>query len=68
MKQYFTILFLTFTSISYGQITISGNVVNVKTSEAIAGANVFISNTSYKTVTNAQGKFYFERLNIQKEN
>ena len=66
MKQYFTILFLTFTSISYGQITISGNVVNVKTSEAIAGANVFISNTSYKTVTNAQGIFFFEKLNIQK--
>ncbi len=66
MKQYFTIFFLMLSTISFGQISISGNVVNVKTNEAIAGANVFISNTSYKTVTNAQGEFYFEKLNIQK--
>jgi hypothetical protein len=66
MKQYFTIFFLIFTTISFGQISISGNVVNIKTKETIAGANVFISNTSFKTVTNAQGKFVFENLNIQK--
>ncbi len=66
MKNILTVFFLIFTTISFGQITISGNVVNIKTNESIAGANVFISNTSYKTVTNAQGKFFFEKLNIQK--
>jgi hypothetical protein len=66
MKKILTIFFLFFSTISFGQITISGNVVNIKTNESIAGANVFISNTSYKTVTNAQGKFFFEKLNIQK--
>lgn len=66
MKKYFFILFLMLATISFGQISISGNVVNIKTNEAIAGANVFISNTSYKTVTNAQGKFVLDNLNIQK--
>jgi CarboxypepD_reg-like domain len=66
MKQYFTIFFLIFAKLSFGQITINGNVVNVKTKEPIAGANVFISNTSYKTVTNSEGKFVFTNLNMQK--
>ncbi len=66
MKIYLTFLFLIFTILSFGQITLNGNVVHFKTNEPIAGANVFISNTSYKTVTNTKGEFVFERVNIQK--
>jgi CarboxypepD_reg-like domain len=66
MKKVLTVFFLIFTTISFGQITINGNVVNVKTNEPIPGANVFISNTSYKTITNSEGKFVFTNLNMQK--
>ena len=55
---------------SYGkivaQLTVTGAVVDVATKEPIAGANVFISNTSHKTVSNAEGIFYFTNINIQK--
>jgi hypothetical protein len=50
----------------FAQITITGKVINAKTNEPIAGANVFINTTSYKTVANAEGKFVLLNLNIQK--
>jgi hypothetical protein len=50
----------------FAQLSITGKVVNAKTNEPIAGANVFINTTSYKTVANAEGKFVLLNLNIQK--
>jgi CarboxypepD_reg-like domain len=66
MKKIYTLFFSIFSILSFGQINISGSLVNIKTKEPIAGANVFVSNTSYKTVSNTQGKFIFENLKIQK--
>ena len=66
MRKYFTIIFFLFSLCSVGQITINGKILNVENNEPIAGANVFINNTSYKTVTNTEGKFEFLNLNIQR--
>jgi hypothetical protein len=66
---YMKYLFLTFLIIplfSFAQIKPTGKVVNAATKEPIAGANVFITNTSYKTITDAEGNFSFALLNIQK--
>jgi hypothetical protein len=61
----FLVLIIISTSL-FAQMTITGVVINVKNNEPIPGANVFVNNTSYKTVTNAEGKFTFVNLNIQK--
>ncbi|RYG50070.1 MAG: carboxypeptidase-like regulatory domain-containing protein, partial [Chitinophagaceae bacterium] len=47
---------------AFSQRTISGKIVNAATSEPIAGSSVFISNTSFGTVTNKDG--YFEITDI----
>jgi CarboxypepD_reg-like domain len=66
-KQIIFIFILLIISTSlFAQLTITGKVINVKTTEPIAGANVFINSTSYKTVTNAEGEFKFLDLNLQK--
>ena len=61
MKNYFTFLFLLLHATSYGQITISGNVINIKTNEAIAGANVFISNNQINGLTSTNPAVYTAR-------
>lgn len=66
MKKYFTFISFLFSLSSFGQITINGTVLNKETKEPLAGANVFVNNTSYKTVTNAKGSFVFANLNIQR--
>ena len=66
MKLFFALLFLSSCVSTFGQITISGKVINEESKEPIAGANVFINNTSYKTITTAEGKFEFTNINLQK--
>jgi CarboxypepD_reg-like domain len=61
----FFVLLIISTSL-FAQLSITGKVINAKTNEPIAGANVFINTTSYKTVANAEGKFVLLNLNIQK--
>jgi CarboxypepD_reg-like domain len=61
----FFVLLIISTSL-FAQLTITGVVIDAKNKDALAGANVFINNTSYKTITNAEGKFVFANLNIQK--
>jgi hypothetical protein len=66
MKKFFSCILLLSYHFSVCQINLSGKVENAQTKESIAGANVFISNTSYKTITNSEGKFVFTNLNIQR--
>ena len=66
MKLFFILLFLSSCVSTFGQITIFGKVINEESKEPIAGANVFINNTSYKTITTADGKFEFTNINVQK--
>jgi hypothetical protein len=61
----FFVLLITSTSL-FAQLSITGKIINAKTNEPIAGANVFINTTSYKTVANTEGKFVLLNLNIQK--
>jgi CarboxypepD_reg-like domain len=65
MKHFLFIIFL-IPIFSFAQIKPTGKVINAATKEPIAGANVFITNTSYKTITDAEGNFTFPLLNIQK--
>jgi CarboxypepD_reg-like domain len=64
--KYVLILFFLTPIFSFAQIKPTGKVINAETKEPIAGANVFITNTSYKTITDAEGNFLFPTLNIQK--
>jgi CarboxypepD_reg-like domain len=64
--KYVLILFLLTPIFSFAQIKPTGKVINAETKEPITGANVFITNTSYKTITDAEGNFTFAMLNIQK--
>ena len=66
MKLFFILLFLPCCVSTFGQITISGKVINEENKEPIAGANVFINNSSFKTITTADGKFEFTNINLQK--
>jgi CarboxypepD_reg-like domain len=64
--KYVLFLFFFIPTFSFAQIKPTGKVLNAVTKEPIAGANVFITNTSYKTITDAEGNFSFAMLNIQK--
>ncbi len=64
--KYVLLIFFLLPRLCYGQIKPYGKVLNAITKEPIAGANVFITNTSFKTVTDAAGNFSFAMLNIQK--
>ena len=66
MKKLILLYFLFLSNGSIAQLTITGKVINKNTSEAVTGANVFVSNTSYKTVTNAEGVFVLSNINVQK--
>ena len=59
MKKPATFLLLFFISVSFvfAQQSIKGKVVNSENGQAVAGASVFISNTSKGTVTNTTGDF-----------
>ncbi len=58
--------FLFFSSILFGQISISGKVIDSKTNEPIAGSTISINNTSYKTIADKDGNFSLTNINIQK--
>jgi hypothetical protein len=64
--KYVLFLFFLIPIVSFAQIKPTGKVLNALTKEPIAGANVFITNTLYKTITDAEGNFSFAILNIQK--
>lgn len=53
----FFFLFVLMSSAALAQRSIYGKVTNALTKEPIAGASVFISNTSYGTVTGKDGNF-----------
>ena len=58
MTKLFTFLFILSLPLTlFAQINIKGKVVDRSTNEPIAGATVYISNTSYKTVADAFGNF-----------
>jgi len=47
---------------SYGQSSLKGKVIDAASQKPVAGASVFISNTSVGTVTNNNGEFDLTRL------
>lgn len=53
---FFCLLFF-IPAVVFSQRTVQGKVVNAGTKEPIAGSSVFISNTSFGTVTNKDGNF-----------
>ncbi|PZR26594.1 MAG: hypothetical protein DI535_13730 [Citrobacter freundii] len=53
----FFCLFIFITAAAIAQPTISGKVVNAATNQPIAGTSVFISNTSFGTVSSRDGSF-----------
>ncbi|MEI6864852.1 TonB-dependent receptor [Flavicella sp.] len=59
-NQIFFILFALFGVITFAQTTISGIVLDSKTSQPISGANVRIVNTTIGTYTNFNGEFKLE--------
>lgn len=59
---FFTILILFFSTVASAQITITGQVKDATLKEPIAGANVFIGNTSLITITDSDGKFSFNNV------
>ncbi|WP_447637709.1 TonB-dependent receptor [Flavobacterium microcysteis] len=59
MKNIFTLLFLTFSIVTFAQQTISGKVIDEK-GRPIAGANVFIEGTYDGDSSNEQGNFSFQ--------
>lgn len=57
MRQFYFVLFLLLPAVSFCQKLIKGEVVDAEKGSAIAGASVFLNNTSVGTTANAQGKF-----------
>jgi hypothetical protein len=47
-------------------ITLKGKVLDMKTNEVLAGVQVSILNTDYKTYTDLDGNFYFKNLPNEK--
>lgn len=58
----FTIIFLWSLQISFAQPVLKGKVIAGDTKQPIHLANVFLSNTSIGTVTNAEGLFVLDRF------
>ena len=59
MKRIIAVIALLFlNTIVYSQVfSLKGSVVNASTGKTIAGASIFLSNTSYGTVSNNNGNF-----------
>ena len=57
-----TLFVLTLTSISLGQITLKGKVVDAKSGKALIGANVRLIGTSIGIATNNKGEFILEKI------
>lgn len=57
MKSFFLYLFFIFPYCALGQQVLKGIVVDADKNTPVAGASVFLANTSVGTVTNAQGIF-----------
>src|ERR1700755_1815171 len=53
----FLLLLLISSSITFGQFTITGRVVDSATKDPLLGASVFAQNTTSGTTTNKQGEF-----------
>ncbi len=66
LKSILLIPFLFFYSLLFGQVSISGKTIDSKTKEPIAGANLFINNTTYKTISDKDGNFSLNNINVQK--
>lgn len=62
MKCGFTILFLLFCSFAFPQQSITGAVVPEEGGQPIAGASVFVNNTSIGTTTNNEGQFQLNNI------
>ena len=50
----------------FGQVTVSGKVIDKRTGKSIDGASVYISNTSIGTISNASGDFIIRNIVLQK--
>jgi hypothetical protein len=55
-------LVLPFVSSGFSQNILKGKVIDENTGEPIASASVYLSNTSVGTQTNAEGKFFIQKL------
>lgn len=56
MKKGLFILYLFFTTLTFSQVHIQGNVVS-NTNEPLEGASVYFNNTTIGTITNSEGNF-----------
>jgi hypothetical protein len=66
LKSILLFSFLFFSYTLFGQVSISGKTIDSKTKEPIAGANLFINNSTYKTISDKDGNFSLTNINIQK--
>ena len=57
-----------FTSVSFAQTIISGQVIDESSNEAVIGANVSIEGTSTGAITDFDGNFAFEARGEGKKN
>jgi hypothetical protein len=62
MKFKLTILLLFFIIVSNAQNKIIGKVIDGESKKPLEGINIFLSNTTNGTVTNARGEFQLDRL------
>ena len=59
--KYFSFFFLiSLSCVSFGQQTVTGNIVDEETGEAMIGANILIENTSSGTISDYDGNFTLE--------
>lgn len=61
-KTLLLVLSLSLALVSFGQQSLKGKIVEAGTQKPIAGASVFISNTSIGTVSNSKGEFEITQL------
>ena len=57
-----TLFMLTLASVSLGQITLRGKVIDAKSGKALIGANVRLVGTSIGIATNNKGEFILEKV------
>ena len=57
-----TLFMLTLASVSLGQITLRGKVIDAKSGKALIGANVRLVGTSIGIATNNKGEFVLEKV------
>lgn len=57
-----TLFIATLASVSLGQITLRGKVIDAKSGKALIGANVRLVGTSIGIATNNKGEFVLEKV------